>query len=171
MSMQSAVQPPISIRHHLRPGDIGAIIHQHGILYAEEYGFDHTFEPYVAVPLSEFVQAQGDWDRIWIAERGEQMVGTIAIVSVSDQVAQLRWFLVHPDARGIGLGKRLVQDAVDFSRACRYQSVFLWTVNILPVATHLYRSVGFQKTEETAHRMWGVDLIEERYDLILFPSK
>ena len=171
MSIQSEAQPAISIRHHFKPGDIGTIIHQHGILYAEEYGFDHTFDPYVAVPLSEFAQAQGDRDRIWIAEKGEKVVGTIAIVSVSERVAQLRWLLVHPDARGIGLGKRLVQDAVDFSRACRYQSVFLWTVNILPVATHLYRSVGFQKTEERTHGIWGVDLTEERYELTLFPSE
>ena len=153
--------------YRLVPGDMGTIVYLHGILYAEEYGFDQTFEPYVAVPLADFVRSRGDRDRIWIVETNEKMVGTVAILSVSQEVAQLRWLLVHPDARGTGLGKRLVREAIDFCKTCKYRSVFLWTLNILPKAAYLYRSAGFKKTEAKAHHIWGCDLTEERYELFL----
>lgn len=157
----------IQLRTDLRPGDIGHLIYLHGILYAREYGFDRTFEAYVAGPLSEFARTTSDRERLWIAERHERIVGCIAIVASTPEVAQLRWFLVDPSCRGIGLGRRLLDEAVAFSRASGYQSILLWTVSHLLAAAHLYRAAGFRKTEEIPGRRWGVEVVEEKYELNL----
>ena len=156
---------PVALRTELRPGDLGSVVHLHGVVYGREYGFDHTFEAYVAAPLATFVQSASDRERLWIAEQGARMVGCIAIVARSATVAQLRWFLVDPCCRGLGLGKRLLNEAVSFCRASGYQSVILWTVSSLVAAAHLYRTAGFQKVEDRPARLWGVDVIEERYEL------
>lgn len=89
----------IGLRHALRPGDVGAVVSMHGLLYAREYGFDSTFEAYVASPLAEFVMRGSSRERLWLAERDGTVVGSIAIVDESEQVGQLRWFLVAPEAR------------------------------------------------------------------------
>jgi N-acetylglutamate synthase-like GNAT family acetyltransferase len=157
----------ITLRTELRPGDIGSIVYLHGVTYAREYGFDHTFEAYVAGPLAEFAKSASATERIWIAEQGDRIVGCVAIVAQSPQVAQLRWFLVEERCRGAGLGKRLLNEALAFCAASGYQSVFLWTVSTLTAAAHLYRSAGFQKVEEKPGRLWGVDVIEERHELHL----
>jgi GNAT superfamily N-acetyltransferase len=154
----------VTVRTDLRPGDIGSIVRFHGVTYSRECGFDHTFEAYVAKPLAEFAISHSDRERIWIAERDGQLVGCIAIVAASPTVAQLRWYLVDPQVRGVGLGTRLLRDALEFCRQANYQSVILWTVNILTVAAQLYRSVGFQKVEENPGCRWGVDLVEEKYE-------
>jgi len=156
-----------SIRHDLRPGDIGYVIYLHGILYAEEHGFDCTFEPYVAGPMADFVRSRTERDRLWIVEKGGQIVGSVAIVKASEREAQLRWLLLHPDVRGHGVGRVLVEEAVQFCRDRGYSSVFLWTISALTAAAELYRSVGFRVTEEKAHEMWGVAVSEQRYDLEL----
>src|SRR5262245_65449881 len=104
-----------SLRHDLRPGDLGAIVHLHGTLYARDYGFDPTFEAYVAGPLADFVRARTDRDRLWIAERRDRLAGCVAVVGASPQEAQLRWFLVDPAARGDGLGTRLLTEAAAFA--------------------------------------------------------
>ncbi len=158
-------QMDVTLRTTLRPGDVGSIIHMHGVVYAQEHGFDATFEAYVGGPLAEFVRAASPRDRLWIAERDGRIVGCIAIVAAAPQTAQLRWFLVDPSARGAGLGKRLIDEAVRFCKDCGYDNVFLWTVSALEAAAHLYRSFGFRKVEEKAGRMWGVDVVEEKYEL------
>ena len=104
-----------ALRTDLRPGDLGAVVRLHGVVYAREYGFDATFEAYVAGPLAEFVRRGSERDRLWIAECGGQLVGCIAIVGTSETEAQLRWFLVDPSARGRGLGKRLLEEAVSIT--------------------------------------------------------
>lgn len=157
----------ISLRTTLKPGDLGSIVHLHGVLYSREYGFDPTFEAYVAGPLAEFVRAARPRERLWIAERDGRIIGCVAIVAASETTAQLRWFLVDPSARGVGLGKQLLHEAVQFCKECDYHTVILWTVSALTTAAHLYRSVGFRKVEEKPGRMWGADVIEEKYELQL----
>jgi ribosomal protein S18 acetylase RimI-like enzyme len=152
------------LRTELKPGDLGWIVHRHGVIYAREYGFDHTFEAYVAGPLADFAKRAHPRDRIWIAEREGRFLGCVAIVGASTQTAQLRWFLVEPEARGLGLGKRLLREAVAFADAAGYDSIILWTVSSLTVAAHLYRGAGFRKAEEKPGRLWGVDVIEEKYE-------
>ena len=176
----------VSIRNNLRPGDIGRMVLLHGTLYAAECGFDETFEAYVAGPLAEFVLRRTARERIWLAEAGERLVGCIAIVAASagsavvppasDQsreasanrfscVAQLRWFLVHPGARGIGLGRKLLADAVAFCREQKYESIFLWTVSELTAAARLYEGAGFVKMESVPAVRWGKRVVEEKYVL------
>jgi N-acetylglutamate synthase-like GNAT family acetyltransferase len=157
----------IALRTELRPGDLGMVVHLHGVLYARERGFDPTFEAYVAGPLSEFVRAENPRERLWLAERDGRIVGCVAIVAASPRTAQLRWFLVDPSTRGAGLGKRLLSEAVAFCQDCGYREVILWTESALTVAAHLYQSAGFRKTAEKPGRMWGVDLVEEKYELRL----
>jgi GNAT superfamily N-acetyltransferase len=157
----------VTIRTDLRPGDIGAVVSLHGTLYAQEHGFDSTFEAYVAGPLAEFVFASSPRERLWLAERDGRLVGCIAIVAAASRTAQLRWFLVDPSARGAGLGKRLLHEAVAFARACGNTSVILWTVSALTAAGHLYEAAGFRKVEESPGHLWGVDVVEEKYELSL----
>lgn len=157
----------ISIRTTLRPGDLGTIVALHGTIYAAEYGFDHTFEAYVAGPLSRFVSNASARARLWIAEREERIAGCIAIVADTPHTAQLRWFLVAPPARGCGLGTRLLKEAVSFARENEFESVTLWTVSVLTVAARLYRAAGFQRVESRPRRLWGCDVVEEKYELNL----
>jgi GNAT superfamily N-acetyltransferase len=156
-----------SVRTVLRPGDVGAVVTLHGVLYAREYGFDPTFEAYVAGPLAAFVLRGSPRERIWLAEHDDHLIGCVAIVADSPGVAQLRWFLVAPDARGAGLGRRLLEEAVAFSRAEGYERIILWTVSALERAARLYRSANFRRVEAVAGDRWGVAVIEEKYELDL----
>jgi N-acetylglutamate synthase-like GNAT family acetyltransferase len=167
MQHSNTVKASITLRTTLKPGDIGAIVYLHGILYAREYGFDHMFEAYVAGPLSEFAHTNSERERLWIAERDGRIVGCIAIVAASVEVAQLRWFLVHPDARGAGLGRRLLDAAIAFSREQGYHRIILWTVSALEAAAHLYRAAGFRKVEQKRGHEWGTDVVEEKYEMEL----
>lgn len=164
-----AAEKAIGLRHELVPGDLGEIVALHGRLYSQEYGFDHTFEAYVAGPLAECVKAGSPRDRIWLAERSADLVGCVAIVAASPRKAQLRWFLVAPSARGSGLGARLLTEALGFARAQGYWSVLLWTVSRLTAAARLYQRAGFTKDQERPGRLWGVEVVEERYTLTLRP--
>jgi GNAT superfamily N-acetyltransferase len=158
----------LTIRHELQPGDIGRVTAIHGKLYAEEYGLSHVFEAYVAETLAEFGKGyRPERDRLWLVERDGRLVGSIGIVGRDDRAAQLRWLLVAPEARGCGLGRHLVEEALAFCREAGYRSVYLWTVHLLPTAARLYTSFGFAKTESLPPADWGVEVIEERYDLML----
>jgi len=158
----------LTIRHDWQPGDVGYITYLHGWLYGREQGWDHTFDAYVAEPLSRFaLDFQPQRERIWIIEREGLIIGSIAIVAASAEAAQLRWFLLHPDLRGLGLGQRLISEAIDFCRACNYRAVFLWTVDALSAAAHLYRKAGFRLTEEKINAVWGSVVNEQRYELVL----
>jgi N-acetylglutamate synthase-like GNAT family acetyltransferase len=158
---------PISIRHDLRPGDVGYITYLHGTLYAQEQGWDYTFDAYVAAPLAEFAQKHSFRERIWIVENDGKVVGSVAIVKSSEGDAQLRWLLLDPSVRGLGLGKLLVESALEFCRTSGYSSVFLWTVKTLTIATKLYQSLEFRETQEQTHELWGAVVTEVRYDLAL----
>ena len=156
------------LRHSVRPGDIGYLTHLHGTIYAREYGYDTTFEAYVAAGIADFIESfNSKKDHIWMAETNRQVIGSIAIVGYSERKAQLRWFLVHPAYRGQGLGKRLLNEALRFCKLRKYNTVFLWTTSELNVARHVYVSAGFRKTREMRHKIWGKMTKEERYDLRL----
>ncbi len=159
------------LRHDLRPGDLGAVISLHGIVYAQECGFNSTFEAHIARLLGEFVQARTDCDQLWIAEKEERLVGSIAIVSHSERDAQLCWFLVDPSARSLGLGSKLLHEAVAFCRCRRYDYLFLRSFCVLAAASRLFRSVGFEKVAERPSERWGVAVIEEWYVLHPFERR
>ncbi len=165
----SPLPPHIKIRNDIRPGDIGMVTYLHGTLYAEAYGWDPTFEAYVAGPLAEFVKSHSSRERIWLVEHDGRLAGSVAIVDAGEGRAQLRWLLLHPDLRGYGLGRRLVEEAIGFSRAHDYHTLFLWTVTNVAVAIGLYRSLGFHLTEEAVHPLWGDVVTEQRYELALQP--
>jgi ribosomal protein S18 acetylase RimI-like enzyme len=165
-----AARVGVTLRTELRPGDLGTIVSLHGTVYAKERGFDSSFEAYVAAPLAQLVCSPSPRQRLWIAERDGRMVGCVAIVVAAPQTAQLRWFLVEPATRGMGLGKLLLEEALAFCRECGYEEVILWTESALTTAARLYEAAGFRKTAEKPGRMWGVELVEEKYELRLRPS-
>jgi len=157
-----------TLRRSLRPGDIGYVIYLHGIVHEKECGFDTTFDAYVADGLADFIKLfKPEKDRIWLAEADNRIVGSIAIVGRAGLRAQLRWFLVDPEFQGQGIGRRLLKEALRFSKRHGYKSVFLWTVSELDVARRLYADVGFRRTKEKTHKIWGKTVTEERYDLRL----
>jgi GNAT superfamily N-acetyltransferase len=157
----------VSLRHDLRPGDVGYITYLHGTLYAQDQGWDHTFDAYVAIPLAEFARSQSSRERVWILEKEGRIAGSVAVVKFSDKEAQLRWLLLDPSVRGQGIGRWLAEEALEFCLTAGYFSVFLWTVKTLTIATKLYRSLGFRETEQLTHELWGNIVTEVRYDLEL----
>ena len=159
--------PSLGMRHDLHPGDIGYIIYMHGIFHALAQGWDHTCEVYVAVPLAEFAQSKSSREKIWILVEGDRIAGSVAIVKRTEEEAQLRWLLLEPEIRGRGIGKWLVEEALDFSRISGYESIFLWTVEALYIAANLYRSVGFVQRERLTHEIWGSTVTEVKYELPL----
>jgi GNAT superfamily N-acetyltransferase len=164
-TLPSDATPPFVLRHDLKPGDLGTLVFLHGTVYAEEYGLNVAFEAYVAATLADLVHSQTERDRLWIGECGGRIVGSVAIVGKSESEAQLRWFFVDPSARGVGLGRQLLRQALEFTEQMGYASVFLWTVDLLQAAAHLYCSAGFEKVEEKTGIPWGVPVIEQKYVL------
>jgi len=158
---------PYLLRPH-RPGDIGWIIHRHGVIYAEEYNFDETFEALVAEILARFI-CKHDPRRecLWIAEQAGKRIGSIMIVDAGDQVAQLRLLLVEPQARGQTVGTRLVEECIHFSRRNRYRKIKLWTQSNLRQARDLYAKSGFEMVSESPHKSFGQDLVAEFWELPL----
>jgi N-acetylglutamate synthase-like GNAT family acetyltransferase len=155
------------VRHH-QPGDMGWAVQRHGALYFEEYGFDMQFEALVASIVAKFVQHYDpESERCWIAELDGEVVGCVFLVRASKTIAKLRLFLVEPEARGLGIGKRLVDDCVGFARAAGYRKVRLWTQSILVAARHIYERAGFRLIESAPHHSFSRDLIAETWELRL----
>ncbi|WP_027057512.1 bifunctional helix-turn-helix transcriptional regulator/GNAT family N-acetyltransferase [Mesorhizobium loti] len=159
------------IPYLLRPlqvGDIGWITRRQGMLYAQDYGWDETYEALVAEILAAFVKSfDPKWERSWIAERNGEVVGSVFVVRKSEQVAKLRLLYVEPSARGLGIGKRLVEECIGFARAKGYKTLTLWTNDILTAARHIYQVAGFKLIEEEAHHSFGKDLVGQTWDLEL----
>ena len=157
----------LTLRQH-RPGDIGWVIHRHGALYAQEYGWDDSFEALVAEIGANFLKNfDARRERCWIAELDGEPVGSVFLVKQTDEVAKLRLLLVEPQARGLGLGRRLVQECIQFARAAGYRKIILWTQNILTTARNIYRRAGFKLTKEEPQRAFGADLVSETWELEL----
>jgi len=158
---------PFVLRPH-EPGDMGWVAHRHGVLYAQEYGWDEHFEALVAQIVAEFINNYNPGrERCWIAEIDGEIIGSVFVVQSSETVAKLRLLLVEPKARGLGLGTRLVEECIRFAQRRGYQKLILWTNSILLEARHIYKKTGFKLVAEEAHHSFGHDLIGETWELVL----
>jgi DNA-binding MarR family transcriptional regulator/GNAT superfamily N-acetyltransferase len=150
------------------PGDMGWVAYRHGVLYAQEYGWDEHFEALVAKIVAKFIDTYNPAkERCWIAEMGGEIVGSVFVVQDNDTVARLRLLLVEPNARGLGLGIRLVEECIRFARRAGYQKLALWTNSVLIAARHIYQKAGFTLVAQEEHHSYGADLVGETWELVL----
>jgi DNA-binding MarR family transcriptional regulator/N-acetylglutamate synthase-like GNAT family acetyltransferase len=157
------------LRTH-QPGDMGWIIHRHGVLYAEEYGLDTTFEALVARIAARFIENfDVRRERCWIAERDGEVVGSVLLLKDSDEIAKLRLLYVEPEVRRLGIGRRLVGECVAFARRSGYRKLTLWTNDVLVSARRIYESAGFDLVREEPHHSFGRDLVGQYWELRLAP--
>jgi DNA-binding MarR family transcriptional regulator/GNAT superfamily N-acetyltransferase len=155
------------LRQH-QPGDMGWIVYRQGLLYADEYGWDGTYEALAAEIVAQFIKNYDpSRERCWIAEKDGERVGAVFVAKASDEIAKLRLLHVEREARGLGIGKRLVEECVRFARQAGYKKMTLWTQSILHAARHLYKEAGFQVVREEQHRSFGKDLTAETWELDL----
>ncbi|MDQ1252436.1 MAG: hypothetical protein QG646_1557 [Euryarchaeota archaeon] len=149
-----------------KPEDAGFIAYRHCILYGRENGLCGTFEQYVLDSLSKYLEHRSKGE-IWVAEYKGKIIGSIGIVSTDQDTAQLRWFLIEPEFRGIGLGRQLLTTAIDYCMQKKFCRVILWTIQELKVAQHLYSSFGFMPVEQVENNSWKKGVVEERWELII----
>lgn len=164
---QDAPKVPYLLRG-LQTGDLGWITHRQGLLYAQEHGWDGTYEALVAEILAGFVKTfDPSTEAAWIAEREAVVVGSVFLVRESARVARLRLLYVEPSARGLGIGRRLVDECIRFARAKSYRTLTLWTNDVLASARRIYQAAGFEKTREERHHSFGKDLLGQTWTLDL----
>jgi DNA-binding MarR family transcriptional regulator/N-acetylglutamate synthase-like GNAT family acetyltransferase len=152
----------------LRPGDMGWIVHRHGVLYSEEYGWDERFEGLVAGIAAKFIENYDPQrEHCWIAECNNEILGCVFLVRHTKTVGKLRLLLVEPSARGLGLGQRLVEECIRFGRQAGYRKIVLWTNDVLKAARHIYQKAGFRRVRKERHHSFGHDLTSETWELKL----
>jgi len=167
LGAQPEKKVPYLLRPH-RPGDMGWVVSRHGALYAQEYGWDETFEALVAGIVKKFIEHYDPRkERCWIAEKDGEPVGSVFVVKQSATVAKLRLMLVEPKARGLGIGARLVDECVRFAGQTGYGQITLWTNSVLRAARRIYKEAGFRLIRQERHRSFGHDLVGETWDLKL----
>jgi DNA-binding MarR family transcriptional regulator/GNAT superfamily N-acetyltransferase len=163
--------PPRSPSFVLRPpapGDLGWIVHRHGAIYAEQYGWDESFEALVARIVADYSEHRDPRrESAWIAELEGEPVGCLLCTKKEERVAQLRLLLVEPRARRMGIGSRLVQECIRFARGARYERIMLWTNDVLEDAQRIYERAGFELAEERPHRMFGRKAVGQDWWLTL----
>lgn len=158
--LEGATKPTAYLLRSLAPGDLGWVVHRHGVLYAEEYGWDATFEALVARIVADHVDNRdARRENAWIAEMDGESVGCVFCVKKDEQTAQLRLLLVEPSARGLGIGARLVDECMRFARRVGYNHIMLWTNDVLTQARRIYERAGFHLVEEEQHHHFGHDLV------------
>jgi DNA-binding MarR family transcriptional regulator/N-acetylglutamate synthase-like GNAT family acetyltransferase len=158
---------PYLLRPH-QPGDMGWVVHRQAVLYAQEYGWDEQFEALIAGIVAKFIESfEAKRERCWIAERDGEIVGSVFIVKQSEAVAKLRLLYVEASARGLGIGKRLVDEGIRFARQAGYATLTLWTNSILDAARHIYVAAGFRLVAEENHHSFGHDLVGQNWELPL----
>jgi ribosomal protein S18 acetylase RimI-like enzyme len=159
-----------TVRRELRPGDLGEIVAHHGRVYAEEYGVDGSFEGHVASTVARAAVRgfPGSREAIWIVEVDGEHAGSLALTDEGDGEAAVRWFVFSPEARGRGLGRRLLEELLSVARELGYRRVFLETFSELRTAAHLYRERGFEVTSAETGPRWGrAEITYQRYELEL----
>lgn len=158
---------PYLLRMH-QPGDMGWIVCRQAILYSEEYAWDGTYEALAAEIVAKFIKSYDpNWERAWVAEKDGDRVGAVLVMKESEESAKLRLLHVEPQARGLGIGKRLVEECVRFARQAGYRKMTLWTQSILHAARHIYKQAGFRVVGEEKHHSFGKDLTAEIWELNL----
>jgi DNA-binding MarR family transcriptional regulator/GNAT superfamily N-acetyltransferase len=164
-----AQQPPFVLRPH-RPGDMGWIVHRQALLYAQEYGWDETYEALISRIVADFIDRfDPKRERCWIAERDGEIVGSVFLIKHPERpgVAKLRLLYVERAARGLGIGRRLVHECTEFARRAGYKTITLWTNSVLTSARKIYEAEGYRLVREEPHHSFGHDLVGQTWELEL----
>lgn len=160
--------PPEVEFRDLAPGDAGWVIGRHGALYAAEEGYDASFEALVAEILVGYIRSHDPaGERAWIAWEGGRRIGSVFCVRQSDDTAKLRLFLIEPDGRGRGLGKRMLAMCMDWARERGYARMVLWTHESHRAACALYAAAGWRMVEETSAHAFGQDVVDQIWQVDL----